>query len=64
MGKCISQSIKEILSPDIQEILKISYDGLDQGQQNIFLDIACFLKGYQNEVIDILTQLQFLRPIL
>ena len=41
--------------PNIQEILKISYDGLDQGQQNIFLDIACFLKGYRkHEVIDIL----------
>jgi nucleoside-triphosphatase THEP1 len=49
------QKYKRNPCPDIQEILKISYDGLDQGQQNIFLDIACFLKGYRkHEVIDIL----------
>lgn len=29
----------------IQNILQISYDGLDENQQNIFLDIACFFKG-------------------
>jgi nucleoside-triphosphatase THEP1 len=46
---------KRNLRPNIQEILKISYDGLDQAQQDIFLDIACFLKGsYKHEVIDIL----------
>jgi AAA+ ATPase superfamily predicted ATPase len=49
------QKYKRNPCPDIQEILKISYDGLDQGQQNIFLDIACFFKGYcKHEVIDIL----------
>jgi nucleoside-triphosphatase THEP1 len=46
---------KRIPCPNIQEILKISYDGLDQAQQDIFLDIACFLKGYyKHVVIDIL----------
>ena len=30
----------------IQEILKITYEGLDENEQNIFLDIACFFKGY------------------
>ena len=39
----------------IQEILKISYDGLDRTQRDIFLDIACFLKGFhKNLVVDIL----------
>nr|XP_023890756.1 TMV resistance protein N-like [Quercus suber]XP_023890757.1 TMV resistance protein N-like [Quercus suber]XP_023890758.1 TMV resistance protein N-like [Quercus suber]XP_023890759.1 TMV resistance protein N-like [Quercus suber] len=46
---------KRIPNSDIQEVLKISYDGLDQIQQDIFLDIACFFKGfYKNLVVDIL----------
>ncbi|KAF3952791.1 hypothetical protein CMV_021685 [Castanea mollissima] len=46
---------KRIPKGDIQKILKISYDGLDQTQQGIFLDIACFLKGFcKNEAVDIL----------
>ncbi|XP_030958297.1 disease resistance-like protein DSC1 [Quercus lobata] len=46
---------KNILSGDIQKILQISYDGLDQTEKHIFLDIACFFKGYSYyEVVDIL----------
>ncbi|KAL4634373.1 hypothetical protein ACB092_04G194900 [Castanea dentata] len=46
---------KRIPKGNIQKILKISYDGLDQTQQGIFLDIACFLKGfYKDKVVDIL----------
>ncbi|KAG2664282.1 hypothetical protein I3760_16G074700 [Carya illinoinensis] len=30
---------------DIYEILKISYDGLDDNEKDIFLDIACIFKG-------------------
>ncbi|XP_040998240.1 disease resistance protein RUN1-like [Juglans microcarpa x Juglans regia] len=30
---------------DIYEILKISYDGLENDEKSIFLDIACFFKG-------------------
>ena len=43
---------KKILNPDILQVLKISYDGLDQTQQHIFLDIACFLKGLQMDVVE------------
>ena len=46
---------EKILSGDIQKILQISYDGLDQIEKHIFLDIACFFKGYgYDEVVDIL----------
>nr|XP_023904100.1 disease resistance protein RML1B-like [Quercus suber]XP_023904101.1 disease resistance protein RML1B-like [Quercus suber]XP_023904102.1 disease resistance protein RML1B-like [Quercus suber]XP_023904103.1 disease resistance protein RML1B-like [Quercus suber]XP_023904104.1 disease resistance protein RML1B-like [Quercus suber]XP_023904105.1 disease resistance protein RML1B-like [Quercus suber]XP_023904106.1 disease resistance protein RML1B-like [Quercus suber]XP_023904107.1 disease resistanc len=43
---------KRILNPNILEVLKISYDGLDQTQQHIFLDIACFLKGLHMDVVE------------
>ncbi|XP_030944993.1 TMV resistance protein N-like [Quercus lobata] len=40
---------------NIQEILKISYDGLDENEKDIFLDIACFFKGkHADYVIKIL----------
>ena len=40
---------------DIQEILKISFDALEQDAQSIFLDIACCFIGFHlTEVIDIL----------
>ena len=40
----------------IQEVLKVSYDGLNDKEKNIFLDIACFFKGedkdYVMEILD------------
>ena len=46
---------EKILNRDIQKILKISYDGLDETERDIFLDIACFFKGhYKDYVVDIL----------
>ncbi|XP_050275096.1 disease resistance protein RPV1-like isoform X2 [Quercus robur] len=54
---------KRLPKSDIQEVLKISYDGLDQIQRDIFLDIACFLKGfYKNLVVDILQSSNFHDP--
>ena len=46
---------ENIPSRGIQKILQISYEGLDETEQHIFLDIACFFKGYNHdEVVDIL----------
>ncbi|KAG6625137.1 disease resistance protein RUN1-like [Carya illinoinensis] len=40
----------------IYEVLRISYDGLDDNEKDIFLDIACFFKGrhlqYVTEILD------------
>ena len=36
---------ERVPNKNIQEILKISYEGLDETEQDIFLDIACFFKG-------------------
>ena len=53
--KSVLDKYKRIPKGNIQKILKISYDGLEQTQQEIFLDIAYFLEGFfQDEVVDIL----------
>ena len=45
---------------EIFDILKISYDGLDEMWKEIFLDIACFFKGWSKfEVIHILENCGF-----
>ncbi|KAM5572487.1 TMV resistance protein N-like [Rosa sericea] len=43
------------LPEGIQDILKVSYDGLEKIVKEVFLDIACFFKGWKtNDVIQIL----------
>ncbi|KAH9790018.1 Disease resistance-like protein DSC1 [Citrus sinensis] len=43
--------MKRIPHVDIQRVLKVSYDGLDDEEQNIFLDIACFFKGEDKDCV-------------
>ena len=44
----------------IHDILKISYDGLEEMWKKIFLDIACFFRGHEkDEVIQILENCGF-----
>nr|AKO73682.1 Pva1-17i20_03 [Phaseolus vulgaris] len=39
------RKLKKISNKEINNVLKLSYDGLDRSQKDIFLDIACFFKG-------------------
>ncbi|KAJ9707494.1 hypothetical protein PVL29_002497 [Vitis rotundifolia] len=43
--------LKTIPHMDIQNVLKISYDGLDDVEKGIFLDIACFFKGKDKDFV-------------
>ncbi|KAL6326305.1 hypothetical protein AAG906_005499 [Vitis piasezkii] len=45
------QKLKENPNIEVQNVLKISFDGLDKKEQEIFLDLACFFKGWnENDV--------------
>ncbi|KAK4592932.1 hypothetical protein RGQ29_017175 [Quercus rubra] len=43
------EKYENIPHKNIQERLKISYDGLEETEKDIFLDIACFFKGYKKD---------------
>ena len=47
--KSALEKYKNIPHKDIQKILKISYDGLEKHEKEIFLDISCFFKGYNKD---------------
>nr|XP_023888218.1 TMV resistance protein N-like [Quercus suber] len=49
--KSILEKYKIFPHPNILQVLKISYDGLDPIQRDIFLDIACLFKGFRKEVV-------------
>ncbi|KAL4594326.1 hypothetical protein ACB092_12G012300 [Castanea dentata] len=49
------ENFKKIPKKEIFDILKVSFDGLDEMWKGIFLDIACFFRGeMKNRVIKIL----------
>ena len=47
--KSALEKYKNVPHVKIQEILKISYDGLEKTEKDIFLDIACFFKDYNKD---------------
>lgn len=56
----VLDKLKDGLNGEIMEALKISYDGLEENEKNIFLDIACFFKGKcKCEVVQILDSCGF-----
>jgi len=53
--KSAIEKYKNIPHEDIEKILRISYDGLGKNEKDIFLDIACFFKGFhKDDVVNIL----------
>ncbi|XP_045824510.1 disease resistance protein RPV1-like [Trifolium pratense] len=46
------QKLKKLPDHKIFSLLKLSYDGLDSEQKNIFLDIACFYRGERGKFVE------------
>lgn len=44
--------LKVVPPNDIHNVLRISFDGLDEIEKNIFLDIACFFKGMSRDYVE------------
>ncbi|PON42392.1 TIR-NBS-LRR-like protein [Trema orientale] len=44
--------LKVVPNKKIQNILRISYDGLDDKEKDIFLDVACFFKGDRKDFVE------------
>ena len=42
------QKLQKVPFAEIQNVLRLSYEGLDREERSIFLYIACFFKGYEN----------------
>ncbi|XP_039155731.1 disease resistance protein RPV1-like, partial [Eucalyptus grandis] len=45
------ETLAESPNKDINNVLKISFDALDNNQKDIFLDIACFFKGRERDYV-------------
>nr|XP_048327077.1 disease resistance protein RUN1-like [Ziziphus jujuba var. spinosa] len=43
--------LKEYPNKEIMKVLQISFDGLKEPEKSIFLDIACFLNGFEKDNI-------------
>nr|XP_023899315.1 TMV resistance protein N-like [Quercus suber] len=52
----------KIPNEDIQKILRVSYDGLHDTEKDIFLDIACFFKGWNIDYVVKILNACGLRP--
>jgi len=54
MEICIRYACEKFPNKGIQEIHRVSYDGLEENEKDIFLDIACFFKGYYQDIFCVL----------
>ena len=56
--------LKKIPNEVIQNVLRVSFDRLDDNEKEIFLDIACFFQGHDKDcVMEILTSCGFFPEI-
>ncbi|KAI9094453.1 hypothetical protein K1719_026678 [Acacia pycnantha] len=46
--------LKQIPDKNIIEVLRISYDGLNEEEKTIFLNIACFFKGWKKKEVTLI----------
>ena len=45
------EKLKVFPNEEIQDVLRISFDGLDDNEKYIFLDIVCFYKGQDKDCL-------------
>jgi hypothetical protein len=45
--ECALDRYERVPNKEIQNILKVSFDSLEEEEKSVFLDIACCLKGYE-----------------
>ena len=43
--------LKKIPKKEIQDVLRVSFDGLEDKERDIFLDIACFFQGHDKDYV-------------
>ncbi|XLR13533.1 hypothetical protein S83_041471 [Arachis hypogaea] len=54
--------LKEKPTKDILDVLRISFDALDDMEKEIFLDIACFLSNYSEEYVKDILRIRGFHP--
>lgn len=50
--KAALDKLKVIPHADIYNVLRVTFDGLDNTEKDIFLDIACFFKGMRRDYVE------------
>ncbi|RVW19320.1 putative disease resistance protein [Vitis vinifera] len=43
--------LKKIPKKEIQDVLRVGFDGLEDNERDIFLDIACFFQGHDKDYV-------------